>query len=92
VTSLVARDVVNTMPEATLRAVADHGQIPADSMDSHYQEAQQVLDDLQLLGIDYVDSMQGLEDAAVAKFEDSWAQLSEHLGETLRAQQSNMRG
>ena len=32
--------------------------------------------------------MQSLEDEAVAKFEDSWAQLSEHLGETLRVQQS----
>ena len=36
VTKLVAPGVVNTMPEATLRAVADHGQIPADSIRGHY--------------------------------------------------------
>ena len=92
VTNLVARNVVNTMPEGTLRAVAGHGQIPADSLDSHYQEAQQVLDALQRLGVDYGDSMQSLEDEAVAKFDDSWAQLGEHLGETLRAQRSKKRG
>src|SRR5258708_36252461 len=33
--------VVNTMPEATLRAVADRGQIPEDSVRGHYQDAQQ---------------------------------------------------
>jgi transaldolase len=92
VTSLVARNVVNTMPEATLRAVADHGQIPADSVHGHYQEAQDVLDELPGLGIDYDDSMQSLEDEAVTKFEDSWAQLSEHLDETLQAQRSKKRG
>ena len=43
VTELVAPGVVNTMPEATLRAVADHGQIPADSVRGHYQDARQVL-------------------------------------------------
>ena len=42
VTGLVAPGVVNTMPEATLRAVADHGVIPADSVRGHYTEAQRV--------------------------------------------------
>ena len=36
VTKLVAPGVVNTMPEATLRAVADHGEVPADSVRGHY--------------------------------------------------------
>ncbi len=92
VTSLVAPGVVNTMPEATLRAVADHGQIPAESVHAHYQEAQQVLDALQSLGIDYDDSMQSLEDDAVTIFEASWAQLREHLGDTSRARRSGKRG
>jgi transaldolase len=84
VTDLVAPGVVNTMPEATMRAVADHGQVPADSVRGQYQEAQQHLDQLRGLGIDYDDSMQKLEDDAVAKFEASWAQLSEHLAEVLQ--------
>jgi transaldolase len=92
VTSLVAPGVVNTMPEATLRAFADHGQIPAESVHDRYQEAQQVLGALQSLGIDYDDSMQSLEDDAVTIFEASWAQLREHLGDTLRARRSETRG
>jgi transaldolase len=84
VTDLVAPGVVNTMPEATLRAVEDHGQVPADSVRGSYQEAQQLLDQLRALGIDYDDSMQQLEDDAVAKFEASWAQLGEHLAEVLQ--------
>lgn len=50
---LVAPGVVNTMPEATLRAVADHGRIPADSIHDHYGDAQRTLEDLRALGVDY---------------------------------------
>jgi transaldolase len=38
---LVASGVVNTMPEATLRAVADHGEMPADSVRARYDDAQE---------------------------------------------------
>ncbi|HZE16277.1 MAG TPA: transaldolase, partial [Mycobacterium sp.] len=53
VDELVASGVVNTMPEATLRAVADHATIPADSVRHHYAEAQDVLDRLAAVGVDY---------------------------------------
>jgi len=86
VTSLVAPGVVNTMPEATLRAVAGHGRVPADSIHGHYDEAQQVLDQLQADGIDYHEVMQGLEDSAVAKFDASWEQLGEQLASSLQGQ------
>jgi transaldolase len=46
VVELVAPGVVNAMPESTLRAVAEHGQVPADSIREHYDEAQQVLDQM----------------------------------------------
>jgi transaldolase len=51
--------VVNTMPEATLRAVADHGRIPADSVRGHHSDARQVLSELEALGVDYGDVTQG---------------------------------
>jgi transaldolase len=86
VTDLVAPGVVNTMPEATLRATADHGQVPADSIRGHYEQSQRVLDQLQALGIGYDDVMQGLEDDAVTKFDAAWQQLGEQLATTLRAQ------
>ena len=50
VVELVAPGVVNTMPEATLNAVADHGQIRGDTIRPYYGEAQQVLDRLEVSG------------------------------------------
>ena len=85
VTSLVAPGVINTMPEATMRAVADHGVVPADSVHGHYDEAQEILDQLQALGIDYDDVMHTLEDEGVAKFDAAWADLGEHLDSNLRS-------
>jgi transaldolase len=86
VVDLVAANVVNTMPEATLHAVADHGQVPADSVRAHYAESQQVLDRLDALGISYREVVQKLEDDAVAKFDGAWEQLAERLTSTLNAQ------
>jgi transaldolase len=83
VVDLVAPGVVNTMPEATLRAVADHGQVPADSVRGQYEQAQQVLDRLRALGVDYDDVMQTLEDDGVATFDASWEQVGERLAATL---------
>ncbi|HEY7016422.1 MAG TPA: transaldolase [Streptosporangiaceae bacterium] len=94
VTSLVAPGVINTMPEATLRAVADHGRVPADSIHGHYEEARQVLDRLRAVGIDLDEVMQGLEDSAVSKFDASWDQLGEQLAASLhgRAAQAQQQG
>jgi transaldolase len=85
VVDLVAPGVVNTMPEATLRAVADHAQVPTDSIRAHYDDAQQVLDGLRALGIDYDEVVQRLEDDGVATFDAVWAHLAEQLTATLRA-------
>jgi transaldolase len=83
VTSLVAPGVVNTMPEATLNAVANHGDIPADSIHDTYQQSQAVLDDLAALGIDYDDVVQTLEDQGVAAFGASWDHLGQRLATAL---------
>jgi transaldolase len=83
VVELVAPGVVNTMPEATLREVADHGQVPADSIRGHYAESRQVLDQLRELGIDYEDVVQRLEDNGLATFDGAWAQLGEQLAAAL---------
>jgi transaldolase len=91
VTSLVAPNVINTMPESTLRAVADHSDVPADSIHGSYAESQLVLDELRDVGVSYADSMQSLEDDAVVKFEASWAQLSDHLADALRARPTQNR-
>ncbi|MGH3200398.1 MAG: transaldolase [Streptosporangiaceae bacterium] len=86
VVDLVAPGVVNTMPEATLRLVADHGQVPADSVHGHYQESQQLFGQLRGLGIDYDDVVGKLEDDGVAAFDTAWERLGGQLATTLRAQ------
>jgi transaldolase len=75
VTELVAPGVVNTMPEATLQATFDHGVIPSDSVRGSYAAAQQVLDDLAAVGVDYDDVVDTLEREGVEKFETSWTEL-----------------
>ena len=83
VTGLVAPDVVSTMPEATLNAVADRGQIPDDSIHGTYDQSQGVLRELAALGIDYHNVVQVLEDQGVSAFEASWDQLSQRLATAL---------
>ncbi|HEY0486583.1 MAG TPA: transaldolase [Mycobacteriales bacterium] len=79
VVELVAPGTVNTMPEATLEAVADHGTITGDTIHGRYDEARQVLDRLAALGIEYDDVVETLEREGVEKFETSWAQLLESV-------------
>ena len=75
VTELVAKDTVNTMPEATIHAGADHGELRGDTVHGTYDEARKVFADLEALGIGYDDVVQVLEDEGVAKFEASWNEL-----------------
>jgi transaldolase len=87
VVDLVAPDTVNTMPEATMQAVYDHGTIEGDTIRGHYVGAQKVLDDLKAVGVDYDDVVKVLEEEGVEKFDDSWNQLIEAVDEQLKAQQ-----
>ncbi|HEY8306263.1 MAG TPA: transaldolase [Lapillicoccus sp.] len=75
VTELVAPNTVNTMPEKTLDAVADHGEITGDTITGAYDDAAGVLDALEQLGISYADVTALLEREGVEKFEASWAEL-----------------
>jgi transaldolase len=77
VVDLVAPSVVNTMPEPTIHAVADHGVVTGDTVRSQYAAAQQVLDDLAAAGIDYDDVVRVLEEEGVEKFGTSWTELTE---------------
>jgi len=84
VSGLVAPGVVNTMPEATLRAVKGHGQIPQDSVRGHYAGAWQVLSELQALGVDYDDGTSVLQDNGLSVFDASWQDLGDQLAAQLR--------
>jgi transaldolase len=75
VTELVAPHTVNTMPEPTIDAVADHGVIRGDAVSGTASAAQKVFDDLDAVGIDLSDVFIVLENEGVQKFEASWTEL-----------------
>jgi transaldolase len=84
VVDLVTAGVVNTMPEATLDAVADHGLLRGDTVRGGRVAARNTLDALTAAGIDYGRVVATLEEAGVAKFSASGAALAMLLAERLR--------
>jgi transaldolase len=85
VTQLVADGVVNTMPEKTLEATFDHGQIDGDSVTGSYDEANKVLDAIAGLGISYDEVTALLEKEGVEKFIVSWNELLDTVTQALAA-------
>jgi transaldolase len=75
VTDLVVANTVNTMPEKTMQAFADHGELHGDMVTGTEAEAQKVIDDLEAVGVSYDDVVDVLEREGVEKFEASWAEL-----------------
>jgi len=80
VSSLIAPDTVNTMPEKTLKAYADHGS-PGTPMQETYDEAARVMKAVAVAdaGVDLDDVFKVLEDEGIQKFVDSWDELTESV-------------
>jgi transaldolase len=85
VTELVAKNTVNTMPEKTMDAVADHGEITGDTISGTSGAAQIVFDRLAAIGVDLTDVFLVLENEGVEKFEKSWIELMDATQEQLDA-------
>ncbi len=83
VTELVVPNTVNTMPEKTMEAFADHGEVRGDQVTGRYDDAQQVMDALAEVGIDYDDVIAVLEKEGVEKFAKSWDELVETVKSSL---------
>jgi transaldolase len=83
VDELVAPGTVNTMPEATLNAVADHGVISGDTVTGGYAQARADLAAVERLGISYDEVVRRLEDEGVAKFEAAWQELLDAVTKSL---------
>ncbi len=85
VESLVAPNVVNTMPEKTLEATYDHGSISGNSIAGTYEAARAHLDALADVGVSYDDAMERLESEGIEKFTASWGELLELVSAALPA-------
>ena len=88
VTELVVADTVNTMPEKTMDAFADHGEVQGDTVSGRTEPAQQVVDQLAAVGVDFDDVLDVLEREGVEKFSKSWTELVE----TVEGQMERSRG
>lgn len=85
VTGLVASNVVITMPEKTLEAMADHGVVEGDTITGTYQESRDIFSRLNALGIDYEDVVELLEVEGLEKFVSSWKELLADVADAIDA-------
>jgi len=85
VDALLAPFVINTMPEATLRAVHDHGVREGNTIEAHLDDARAVLDNLPSVGVDYEHIVITLEREGIRKFEHSYRELVDIVAQQLRA-------
>jgi transaldolase len=75
VDDLIAPGTVNTMPEKTLWAVADHATVKPDTITPDIAAAHETMAALKAIGVDYDDVVDLLEREGVAKFSTSWQEL-----------------
>jgi transaldolase len=83
VVELVAPGTVNTAPEKTIDAVADHGVIRGDTIHGTYEQSAAVFADLAAIGIDLADVFEVLESEGVEKFEQAWTELLDSVSTEL---------
>ncbi|KAA0082616.1 transaldolase [Mycolicibacterium sp. P9-64] len=92
VTQLAAPNTVNTMPEKTLDAFADHGVVAGDTVSGTEAASQVVFDELTAVGIDMADVFAVLETEGVDKFEVAWNELLDATAQQLRAAEAEAPG
>jgi transaldolase len=85
VVELVAADVVNTMPEKTLEATFDHGEVRGDTISGSYASANEVMDAIAAQGVSYDEVTELLEKEGVEKFIVSWNELLDTVTAALEA-------
>jgi len=74
VEDLIGPETVNTMPEETIKAFQDHGEV-ALTLERDLDEARRVFERFAEVGVDYDDVVVTLEQEGVQKFSDSFAEL-----------------
>jgi transaldolase len=75
VVQLVAPHTVNTMPEATLKAVREAGVFSGNTISKNYQSAKATIAKLALVGVDLEKVTDHLELDGITKFESAWLEL-----------------
>lgn len=92
VDELVVAGTVNTMPEHTLYAVADHADVRGDTVTGTAKDAHAVFSRLTELGVDLDDVFRTLENEGVQKFENSWVELLDTVDKQLAQARDEVAG
>jgi transaldolase len=74
VEELIGPETVDTMPEETIEAFQDHGEVAA-TLEQGVDEAERVFEQIREAGVDYDDVVRVLEEEGVQKFADSFSEL-----------------
>jgi transaldolase len=69
---LIGRDTVNTMPEQTIRAFADHGEVKANQIEQGVEQAARTIQDLSDAGIDLHSVAWQLEHEGIRQFNEAF--------------------
>lgn len=85
VVELIAPNTVNTMPQATLDAVIDHGTVIGGTLATEYEKAQSTFNALKEVGVSMDSVTEELEIDGVKKFEDAWNELLSNVGKALNS-------
>ena len=83
VDSLIGPETVNTMPEETISAFQNHGDV-ALTLEQGIDDAKRLFEQLAAAGVDYDDVTETLEEEGVQKFADSFDELVNSLRELTR--------
>ena len=78
---LIGPDTVNTLPEQTIEAFADHGELVANTIEDGITEARQALEDLAEVGIDLEKVTDQLVEEGIQKFVDPFVTLLNSIRE-----------
>ena len=84
VRDLVVAETVNTMPEKTMNAFAEHGEVLGDVVTGRAGAGSAILERLGELGVDFEDVLVVLETEGVDKFKKSWTELVETVSAQMK--------
>jgi transaldolase len=85
VEELIGPATVDTMPQETIEAFQDHGEVRGDTLLEEWDEAERLFGELEVAGVDYDDVSETLETEGVQKFSDSFEELLEGIRSKLGA-------
>jgi transaldolase / glucose-6-phosphate isomerase len=78
---LIGKNTINTLPDETITALADHGILKNDTIEEGLEESKQIFPNLKKVGIDIDLVTRQLENEGIQKFIDAYNKLITNLAD-----------